>query len=508
MAGVDPRTPCLIGAGRRTWHPEDVGPDGQAPEPLAMWEEVTRLAVADAGARGDVLARVGRLDVVFCQAWQYDDPAGRLAARLGVAPARTAYSGIGGTVPQVLVDQAATAIMAGDLDVAVVVGAEALATLRRLKKAGEKPAWSFKPAERRPYPFDIPFHPAEVAHSVFEAYLTFALFENARRHHLGWSPAEHRDRLGRLLAPLSEVAAANPHAWFPRARTPDEIAEPSADNRLVAYPYTKLATAIMDIDMAAAVVLASAGAADELGVPDDQRVYLRGFAYAEDPYYVAERRQLWRSPAMAAASAAALGAAGTDIDGVAHLDLYGCFGSALGFATDALGLAQEDASAPAGGRSLTVTGALPYHGGPGSNYMSHALATMADVLRADPGSVGLVSGVGMHMTKHVYAAWSAEPGALPVPDQGAAQAATDADLERAPLTDRWQGPATVATYSVLHGRDGGPEWAALVCDLDNGSRCYARMEGADELAAIEAEELIGTVVTLECDDAGVNRARR
>ena len=58
---------------------------------------------------------------------------------------------------------------------------------------------------------------------------------------------------------------------------------------------------------------------------------------------------------------------------------------------------------------MTVTGGLPYHGGPGSNYMTHSIAAMAERLRADPGAFGLVSGVGMHMTKHAYGLWSAEP---------------------------------------------------------------------------------------------------
>ena len=98
---------------------------------------------------------------------------------------------------------------------------------------------------------------------------------------------------------------------------------------------------------------------------------------------------------MAAAASTALAAAGIGIDDAAHLDLYSCFGSSLHFACDALGISPHDA------RGLTVTGGLPYHGGPGSGYLVHAIAKMTDVLRADPGAFGVVSGVGMHMTKHV-----------------------------------------------------------------------------------------------------------
>jgi len=75
-----------------------------------------------------------------------------------------------------------------------------------------------------------------------------------------------------------------------------------------------------------------------------------------------------------------------------------------------------------------------------------------------------------------------------------------------PLVPRADGEATVATYSVLHGRDGAPEWGALVCDLPGGARCYARLEDADALVEAEKTELVGRTVHLDPDEKGVNRA--
>ncbi len=178
MASVDPRSPCLVGVGTRTWHKEDVG-DAGAPEPLAMWEEVALAAAEDSGAGRTVLDRLDAIDVVYTQTWQYDDPAGRLCERLAVEPKRRHYSGIGGTTPQLLVQNLAEKILHNELDVALVVGAEALATQKRLKKQGERYPYSFKPDEKRPFPWEAPFHPAEVAHEVFQAWLTFAIFDNA-----------------------------------------------------------------------------------------------------------------------------------------------------------------------------------------------------------------------------------------------------------------------------------------------------------------------------------------
>jgi acetyl-CoA C-acetyltransferase len=300
--------------------------------------------------------------------------------------------------------------------------------------------------------------------------------------------------MGGVMARMTEVAARSPHAWFPVARSATEIATATADNRMVAYPYTKLMTSIMDVDMAAALLLASAEKADALGVPEEQRVYLRGWGYAEDPVHVAGHPELWRSPALTAASSTALAGAGIGIDDVAHFDLYSCFASSVCFALDGLGMAEDDA------RGVTQTGGLPYHGGPGSNYMTHSLAAMADTLRNDPGSYGVVSGVGMHMQKHAYGVWSTQPGPYV---EAPAYAATTAPLG---IVGAPQGSATVAAYSVLHGRDGGPDRALLVCDVAGEGRCYGVLDGGvPALLEAETDELVGRRVTLTPAD-GVNHA--
>jgi acetyl-CoA C-acetyltransferase len=473
---TDPRAPCLIGVSRRTWREEP------APEPLDMWETVARAAASDAGYP-DALSGLQSLGVVYCQSWDYDDPCTRLAGRLGADPAQRSYSGLGGSVPVRLVSDAAAAMARGELDLALVVGGEALATRRHLAD----PAWSFAPAEARPYPLTIDRQ--EAANGIYQAYLTFALLDTARRAHLGRSPAEHRDHLGRLMAPMTMVAASQPgDAWFPTARDATEITTPSPSNRMVATPYTKLMTAIMDVDMAAAVLLSTEERADALGVPAEKRVYLRGVGAADDPSTMAARPEPWRSPAMELAMARALGPA--SIDDVAHLDLYSCFASSLSFARDALGIGDD--------RDLTVTGGLPYHGGPGSNYDTHALAAMAEALRRDPGALGLISGIGMHMTSHSAVLLSTRPGP-PAP----ADSAANPPSATVPVVSDADGTARVLTFSTVYSRE-GPDWTALICDLPDGSRCYARL---DEPPADDVD-LAGEPITLAPGKRGATVAHR
>ena len=460
-------------------------------EPLAAWE-------AALSGTGVPPAAIDSLDVVYCQSWPYDDPAGRLAEAVGASPRRAAYSGIGGTTPLSLLAAAAERILSGRSEVCAVVAGEALATVRRLKKEGARPEWSHREPVRRPFPFEAPLHPSEVAHRIFQAYTTFAMRDVARRAHLGVGVEEYRASIGRLFAPMTEVAAANPHAWFPAVRAPAELVEATPANRVVAHPYTKLVTSFMDVDQAAAFVVASAGAAARLGVPVDRRVHVRGWAEDRDPDYVAEHEELWRSPGMRSALHGALQRAGSGVDDVARFDLYSCFPSSVSFSLDALGLAPDDSRAP-----FTVTGGLPYAGGPGSGYAVGSVAAMADAVLADPGSIGMVTAVGMHLSKHAAVLLSTDPSAGPgAPRRAPAPAGVTAGQTRRPIADVADGPATIAAYTVHHDADGSPAEALMVCDLPGGdSRCYARAADAGLLEAMEREEFVGRGVTLRPDGA-------
>ncbi len=487
---MNPNTPCIVGVAQKTWREAD----GDAPEPLQVWAAMAREAARDSGGR-EVLDAVDSLQVVYPMAWQYDDPPARLAKLLELKDGDRAYSGISGTTPQRMVNTAARDIFEGRREMALVVSAEVLATAKRMRKRGSKPAWSH-PMEGHPHSrVKMDLHPTEVAHDIFQAYLSFAIFDVARRAHLGLTPQENRQRDGELLARLTGVAANNERSWFPIAHTTRELIEVTPRNRMISDPYTKNMVAIMDVDMGAALLLTSHGKADALGIPKDRRVTLRGFCSANDPAWIAARHDLWRSRGMEEASREAMRCAGIDIDGITHFDLYSCFASSVNFALDALGLSADDT------RPLTVTGGLPFFGGPGNGYVTHSIATMVERLRERPEDVGMVSGVGMHMEKHVYGIYSATPGAFELPDEAAAQARVDADGVRE-IESQANGPATIAAYSVLWNRE-GPVRALAICDLPNGARCYANAIDPELLAAMQREEWVGRSVKVSVgEDTG------
>ncbi|SEG94665.1 acetyl-CoA C-acetyltransferase [Nonomuraea solani] len=470
---MDPRTPCLIGIAQRTIREQP------GPEPLDLWEEVARAAAADARLP---VERLGSIQVVYTDSWQYDSPVGRLAERLGATPRHRAYSKVSGTAPQLLIGAAAAAIAAGELESALVVGAEALATRRAYRMAGEHVPWSHPAVPKPPYGWERPPHPAALAHGLFLPAHTYPIMETARRASLGVGVEEEMRERGRMMAPMTEVAAANPYAWRRTARTPDELVN---GDRFVGWPYTRNTVAVLEVDQAAAVVLASSRLADRLGVPQEGRVYLRGWAYAEDTWEVAARPRLGSSPAIAAAAEGAFKRSGLGLGDMDALDLYSCFAIALRQACDAIGLDPLDR------RGLTVTGGLPYAGGPASDYVLHSTATMAGLLRAQSGH-GLVSGVGMHLTKHTYAVWSSDPGGR------LGSAAPVFVSEEVPLVGACEGVGVVAGYTVAHGRDGAAERGVLVVEVAGG-RAYAVVEEGELLIDAEGRELVGQEVRVRSD---------
>ena len=65
----------------------------------------------------------------------------------------------------------------------------------------------------------------------------------------------------------------------------------------------------------------------------------------------------------------------------------------------------------------------------------------------------------------------------------------------------------MATYSVLHGRDGAPGVGGARLRPADGTRCYGRLEDPGDLAVAEQEELVGRTVHLTAAEGGVNLAR-
>jgi len=513
---LDPRTPVVVGVGQVAT-PPDAGLDPAArPEPLDLMTAALLAAAEDcdgapsggaAPAGRTLIGRADSIRVVASLGWPTVNPALLVAARLGFAdgdePAELMVSSIGGNNPEALMHDACLAIGRGERDVVLVTGAEAMYARALARRDPARPwlEWTSQLDATPPASlFGVEKAGAtelEMQRGVILPIHAYPLFENALRAANGWTLPEHRARIGGLWSRFSEVAAANPHAWIRAARTPDEIVTPTPANRMVSLPYPKLCTANMQVDQGAAFIVCSVAAARAASVPEERWVFPLAGADGNDHWFISERPELHRSPAIRLAGAAALQLAGLEMDAIAFVDLYSCFPAVVQMAANELGLAIDDP-----GRPLTLTGGLTFGGGPGNNYTSHGIARAVGALRDAPGSAALVTGLGWYATKHSVGVYASRPPAARDGHSGFAwrnvQPAVDA-LPRCAVDPDATGAVSVETYTVTFDRDGVPERGILACRTTSGSRAWGNVVDADALALLCAEEGIGRTGTLAAD---------
>lgn len=489
---VDPRTPVLVGTGQLS-HRVD---RGEAPlEPVDLIVEALRRAATDSGAGTAAVTGADTVHVVSLLSWRYRDPGLLVAGRLGASPRRTTLSGVGGNSPQTLVNKACLDIQAGRSDLVLLGGAEAWRTRTRARQDDAKPEWTVQgddvPQAEASTEDVAMTAPGEMARGVVMPVQVYPVFEQAIRIGLGRTIDEHNVVISELWSRFSEVAATNPHAWIQKRYSPEEIRTPSPDNRMVGLPYTKLMNSNNAVEQGAALILCTAERAEALGVPRDRWVFPLSGTDAHDHYFVSERDDLRSSPAIRIAGRAAFELAGLGIDDVAHADLYSCFPSAVEVGAAELGLAID--------RPLTVTGGLSFAGGPWNNYVTHSIATMAGVLREDPGTIGLVTANGGFITKHAIGLYGTEPPATPF-RHADPQAQVDR-LPRRTICEEPDGPIDIESWTVLHDRDGAPQTGFVVGLLADGQRAWGTTADADQLRVLATEELAGRKADLRPDGA-------
>ncbi len=459
--------PVLVGGGQSIDRPEDAT---ARREPLALMEEAARRAIDDAGAGRALLDAIDTVAVVKVVFYDYGDAAALLAERLGCRPARTINTTIGGNTPQSLLNLLCDDIAAGRSRAALVTGAEASYTSRLLSKAGRSLDWT-PPRELAAPLWGDPrggMSELEVRHGAARPIDTYPMLENAWRAARGLSLDAHRRELAEFCGRCAAIAAANPYAWFRDGKSADAIATVTPENRMIGFPYPKFMNSIIEVNQGAAVVLTSEETARTLGIARERRVYPWAGVDVTELWYLQDRVDYTSLPGVRRAGAELLETAGVAIGDVAHLDLYSCFPIAPRLSAAMLGIPADDP------RPLTVTGGLPWFGGPGNNYTTHAVVTLMERLRRAPETVGLAHALGWNMTKHALALYSGTPPRAGWRRAGgpALQGWVDA-LPHPPVAEEPAGRATVETYTVAHGRDGAPERGTVIGRLADGHRFLA-----------------------------------
>ena len=466
-------------------------------EPADLMAEALRRAETDSGGTG-LLTGADQVLTVSELSWKYRNPALAVAERIGATPRRLATSVVGGNLAGVMVARAAADIQAGAADVIVITGGEATRTRSRLRKAGLEPEWSTQDdsvespesiGDLRPLVDEI-----ENARGVRLPVHVYPLFEVALRARLGLSVDDHIARVGSLWSAFSDVAATNPNAWIRTPLSGTEITVASAENRMIAWPYTKRLCSNNQVDQGAAVIITSVAAAERAGVPRDRWVFLHAGAEAIDHWNVSHRVDLCSSPALRTAGRDAFALAGIASDDIAHIDLYSCFPAAVQIGAIELGLipAADTNGEGWGGvgatRPLTVTGGMTFAGGPLNNYPTHGLATMVETLRNDAGSVGLCTANGGYTTEHAVLIASTEPPAAGAYRYSNPQAEVDA-LPSVACDDTWRGAVTIESATVVF--EDVPTHVLIATRTPEGQRSWGMSTDTNFMNAAMTTELVG-----------------
>lgn len=423
----------------------------------------------DAGAA--LLARIDSLDVVNFVSWRYHEPARQLCQRLGIEPARAVYGPVGGESPVRYLHEAALRIARGESSVAAICGAEAQGTATKAEKASVDLPWT-------PFAHDAPApvrgasfqHPMSVALGVARPMTAYPFYDAATATHWGQTPREALQESGDLWSRYAATAAQNPHAWIKRPITADAIITPTSDNRLIAWPYTKLMVANPTVNQGAAVLLTSLKVARDAGIAEDRMIHVWGGAWANEPRDFLNREQYFRSDCQDAVLETAMDIAGGKGSPFDALELYSCFPCVPKMARRTLGLGPDV--------QPTVTGGLTFFGAPLNSYMTHAACAMVRRLRG--GGTGLLYGQGEYVTKHHALVLSSRRPARPLSQETSVQ--TEADRRRGPVpaivTDA-SGVGTVETFTVIYQRSGEVQHGVVVLRTADGSRTLARVSADD-----------------------------
>lgn len=464
-------------------------------DPLGLMAAAAEKAGEVTGTRA-ILHRLDGIMVVRPLSAHYPDAAAQLAERIGAAPRFATVSKIGGNSPQLMVNQAAGMLARGELETVLITGAEAY-----YPRTGKPPSSGNALFQGLPEDYNgddtLGSTTVEQRHGIAQPLHGFPLFETALWAASGLPRHAYLQKIGKLWAEFSAVAARHPNAWTTVARSTAEISTPTLANRFIALPYTKYMNPLVTVDQGAAIILTTGEKVARCTRPGKRPVYFRGGGYAEDRQrFLIEKTDFVSSPPLKAAVAKALGRSSLTIDEIDCFDLYSCFPCAVTIAKRMLALTDDDP------RPLTLTGGLGFFGGPGNNYSLHAIATLAETIATGKKENGLITSLGWFLHKHAAGVYSAVPAASDLSTHDL----TDRDdylagVEPVSIIDQASGPGRIETYTVKFSREGQPETAVIYGRIESGLRFVAQAEpGRDVLALLVTENQVGREVRLRYDD--------
>lgn len=489
---LDPRTPVLVGWSAVSQREED---PRLAREALSLMIEASERAGRRCG-QPSILKQINRIYVPKGR-WSYDNPAAWIRQAIGAAAASTVLSSVG-VLQQTLIGDACRRIQEGDIETALVVGGDTGYRILRSAALGI-PA----PESQQLHPSDPDIllspheelrHPAELRVGLKMPVGLYAIIHSAFQAKLGGTLESYLSRIATTSSDLSKIAQENPRAWRRTFVPPDEIRFPSKGNSIQAFPYTKMHCSNWSVDQAAALILTSVENARRCGISESQWIFPVVSTESNHMMQVSTRPELNRCYGAKVAGEYALASAGVEKENLDFIDLYSCFPAAIEFFAAELGIPL--------GRQLTITGGMPFAGGPYNNYVFQSTSRMADLLsdgrqfnnEVARGKTGLISCVSGVLTKQAFAVWSNQPAR-----NGFSFHDLTGEVKRAveprKVSMEFTGQASVVGYTSLYEK-GTATKGVIVADADDGCRVVAQTFDASLISQMEKTLFCGSRVNV------------
>ena len=366
-------------------------------EALILMDKATKSAIKDAGNESikNYIDEI-RIPKGF---WKYRDPGKWIAKNNNFKKDPTTYVTKIGVLQQNLINEACLQIEKGEIEASLIVGGEA--RYKNLRSKIEKKSFKEKKLEENP-DFYIKAKEDLYGDEELEALGAmavgyYAIIETALRKAHNEEIKEHKEKIGKQYKQFSDVALKNKNAWTDESFSEEEIIFDSKKNKLMAYPYNKLHCTSWNVNQSAALIICSEKIADKLMIDTSQRVYPIASTENNHMISVQQRPKLYESFGMNYAAKmikSYIKKLGINIDAY---DLYSCFPAAVRMFKDSLKIEDRE--------PLTVTGSMPFAGGPLNSYVLHSSVEMIKKIRANKISYGLVTGVSGMMTKQSFCVW-------------------------------------------------------------------------------------------------------
>ena len=471
--------PVLVGIGSL----QQKGSFAELDEALILMEKVTLDAIEDTQAPA-IKNFIDEIQVPKGY-WAYRDPGKWIAEKNGFAGARTSVTKIG-VLQQNLINSACKKIIKGEIRASLIVGGEARFKKIQALKEGldfEEMQLLVNPDHYVKAKDDL-YVAEEIDALGMMAVGYYAIIESAMRYKNNRSIEKHEQFLGDTYARFSRIAAQNPHAWNQKVFTSEEIQNPSSKNQRIAYPYNKLHNSSWNVNQASALILTSEEIANKLNIPISQRVYPLISSETNHMIGVIQRPDITYPIGLQLASNFLLETARKNKIYPSLYELYSCFPVAVQLFSESLNVPENT--------DKTITGGMPFAGGPLNNYMLHATAQMLMKIRKNTNEIGLITGVSGMMTKQALAIWGKEP----VMDFESMDVTAEAEkLEiPVPMSDLKQGNAKIIGCTTLYEKI-NPSKAVFYAEDSQVHRLVLTSTDNEIINKVEEEEFVGKKIS-------------